>query len=245
MKYIIDIDGTLLDGEKAIDGAVQFIEYLTSNKKQYLLMTNSIKSREVQFQRLKNAGFSVAKESILNPIVVINQYIKAKKIANVKIIGSSAEIAQVNAKNVSADYELVILLDFEKINAGYSVIQGLVNDIENGTEIITASLSLFYLKGGKKAVDTGSFVKLLEEITNVRIKNFGKPSIEYFRAAENILKTRNEDIFVIGDDWRTDIVGANEYGAKGILVKTGKYTKNDEQNCTPYKIIDNLCELVL
>ena len=45
----------------------------------------------------------------------------------------------------------------------------------------------FYLKNGRKAVDTGAFVKIIEEITKKKIINFGKPSINYFDIAGKIL----------------------------------------------------------
>lgn len=60
---------------------------------------------------------------------------------------------------------------------------------------------------------------------------------------KKILKAEKSDIYVIGDDWQTDVRGANEYGAKSILVKTGKYKEKDEQKCSPYKVVENLTEL--
>ena len=122
-------------------------------------------------------------------------------------------------------------------------IQGIINDIENGINVITASLSTYYLKNGKKAIDTGAFVKIIEEITNIKISNYGKPSITYFDIAGKILGADKNNTYVIGDDWKTDIVGANEYGAKSILVKTGKYIEKDELKCSPYKTVENLMEL--
>lgn len=104
-------------------------------------------------------------------------------------------------------------------------------------------MSTFYLKNGKKTVDTGAFVKIIEEITHTKINNYGKPSVQYFDIAGKMLNEESVNICVIGDDWSTDIIGANEYGAKSILVKTGKYREKDELKCNPYKIINSLCEL--
>ena len=243
MNYLIDIDGTLLNGSDALTGAVDFIDRLNQNHANYLLMTNSIKNVEVQQNRLAQAGINVQAEKILNPIVAINKYLLNMKIQKVKIIGSEAEIKQIKACNVKQDYEAVILLDFEKLNFGYDVIQGIIDDVENDINVLTASLSTFYLKNGRKALDTGAFVKIIEEITGAEIKNFGKPSQEYFDVARKILNAEKNSICVIGDDWKTDVTGANEYGAKSVLVKTGKYQKDDELRCTPHKIVENLTEL--
>lgn len=243
MNYLIDIDGTLLNGSEPITGAIDFINGLNKNKINYLLMTNSIKSIEVQKKRLSQAGINVESNRIVTPIVAINKYLLDMHIENAKIIGSELEINQIKAVNVKENYEVVVLLDFEKSNFGYNEIQGIINDIENGINVITASLSTYYLKNGKKAIDTGAFVKIIEEITNIKISNYGKPSITYFDIAGKILGADKNNTYVIGDDWKTDIVGANEYGAKSILVKTGKYIEKDELKCSPYKTVENLMEL--
>lgn len=106
MKYLIDIDGTLLNGSKAIAGAVGFIDKLNQEGRKYLLITNSIKSREVQKERLSNAGFNIESGKILTPITAINKYLFDMKIRRVKIIGSQSEIEQVNAENVIENYSM-------------------------------------------------------------------------------------------------------------------------------------------
>lgn len=53
MNYLIDIDGTLLNGSEPLPGAVDFIKKLNSQHADYLLMTNSIKSVEVQQARYR------------------------------------------------------------------------------------------------------------------------------------------------------------------------------------------------
>ena len=65
----------------------------------------------------------------------------------------------------------------------------------------------------------------------------------YFDIAGKLLNADKNTLCVIGYDWSTDILGANEYGAKSILVKTGKYKEKDELKCSPYKTVENLCEL--
>ena len=59
MNYLIDIDGTLLNGAELMAGAVDFIARLNRNSDKYVLMTNSIKSIDVQQKRLAQAGIVV------------------------------------------------------------------------------------------------------------------------------------------------------------------------------------------
>jgi ribonucleotide monophosphatase NagD (HAD superfamily) len=51
-------------------------------------------------------------------------------------------------------------------------------------------------------------------------------------------------VFVIGDDWSTDMLGSEKSGCKGILVKTGKYQVGDETKCNPCMVVNTLEELI-
>lgn len=244
MKYVIDIDGTLMNTDRCMDSAPAFIDGLNEGGIDYVLMTNSIKSVDVQVERLAMAGLRVGRDRILNPIVAINRHLEAEGIRKVKAIGTDAEIRQVSAANVSKGHEAVVLLDFEKGNLGYAVLQDVLADLEAGIETVTASVSPFYFKNGRKFIDTGAFVGLLEEVSGKRITNYGKPSKAYFDIAGMILGAAPADITVIGDDWSTDVAGAREWGARSVLVRTGKYKDGDEERGRPDRTVDGLAGLI-
>ena len=245
MKYVIDIDGTLMDTDKCMDAAPAFIDRLNEGGIDYVLMTNSIKSADVQVERLAKAGLRVDRERILNPIVAINRHLESEGLRKVKAIGTDAEIRQVSAENVGEGHEAVILLDFEKGNLGYSVLQEVLADLEAGIETVTASVSPYYYKNGRKFIDTGAFVRLLEELSGRRITNYGKPSKAYFDIAGMILGAAPAEVTVIGDDWSTDVAGAREWGARSVLVRTGKYKAGDEGSGRPDKVVDSLAAIAL
>ena len=50
---------------------------------------------------------------------------------------------------------------------------------------------------------------------------------------------------MVGDDIRDDVIGAQEAGLVGALVKTGKYREGDEKKCEtkPDFIFDDLMQL--
>ena len=243
LNLILDIDGTLMNGSVAYEGAISLVDRLNNENTKYLLMTNSIRKPELQEERLRNAGLDVRKENILNPIAAINEYLKERNIKRARIIGTDEEIGQVNAECDMERNEIAILLDFEKGNKGYSDLQAVLEDMEKGKEVVTASMAQFYYKSGRKTIDTGAFAELLEKVGGKKIRNFGKPSIDYFEIAGRMLAEPPSGIFVVGDDWSTDVKGAKEWGAKSILVKTGKYVVKDEEKEEPFMLIDNLLEL--
>ena len=49
---------------------------------------------------------------------------------------------------------------------------------------------------------------------------------------------------MIGDDVRDDVLGAIKIGLMGCLVKTGKYSENDEKYAPDAMVFDNFSKAV-
>jgi len=244
MACIIDIDGTLLDSGAPCRGAAALVDHLGERGIAYLLMTNSIRKPAAQEERLASAGIRVAPGRVLNPIAAINEYARGRGLRKARIVGTRDEIEQVELDCVEAGNELTILLDFEKGNKAYADLQAVLEDMERGVEVLTASRSPWYLKSGRKTIDTGAFVLLLEAVSGLAVRNFGKPSNDYFEVAGRLLGAPPAEVLVIGDDWSTDVRGANEWGARSALVKSGKYAPGDEERERPWLLVDGLDELL-
>jgi len=210
------------------------------------LATNSIKSPKEQIKRLNKIGLTINISQIYSPINSINIYIDKNRFNSIMVIGSSDEANQIKGNITNSNPDLIILLDFEKSNITYSKLQTILDYVENGSHIVTASRSSFYLKNGKKQIDTGAYVALIESITNKTIPVLGKPSKEYFENAMSLLcGNHHEIVTVIGDDWQTDIIGAKSVGFNSILVKSGKYIDGDEKKSNPDLLIDNLFQITV
>jgi|LGVF01.2.fsa_nt_gb HAD superfamily hydrolase (TIGR01450 family) len=245
MNYIIDLDGTILNGTNANKDSVSFVKKLQANNSNFLIMTNSIKSPTVVVERLNDVGLDVSLEHVMNPISTINTFIEEHDYKKVYTVGSLKEIEQVNAVQELVDPELIVLLDFEKENFTYNILQSIFELLESGVPIISASGSVYYLSKDKKVLDTGSFVKLFESVTGTDIEIFGKPSRRYFESGVKKLNALPKDVTVIGDDHSTDIKGAMTVGCKGILIQSGKYKTGDELINVPTQCISDFSEIVL
>lgn len=245
MKYIIDLDGTILNGDKANLDSVQFIKNLQKAKMEFLIMTNSIKSPVIIQDRLKGVGIELELERIMNPISAINAYLYKNNYKTVYIVGSNTEKEQINAIIDENAPEIIIFLDFEKINISFIDLQRIFKLINNGIPVITASKSIYYLRGNELILDTGAFVKLFEAAGNTNIELMGKPSRNYFLMGALRLQAEPKDITVIGDDYSTDIIGARSIGCNTVLIKSGKYQAGDEKKCIPCQCVNNLMDILM
>jgi HAD superfamily hydrolase (TIGR01456 family) len=85
---------------------------------------------------------------------------------------------------------------------------------------------------------------------------YGKPELATYKYADEIMTTwmdtlHNEErlpsnIYMIGDNPQSDIVGGNMYGWKTCLVRTGVYQGegNDKQNPASFGVFENVLEAV-
>eukprot|EP00735_Rhodelphis_limneticus_P007157 TRINITY_DN19661_c0_g1::TRINITY_DN19661_c0_g1_i1::g.3283::m.3283 TRINITY_DN19661_c0_g1::TRINITY_DN19661_c0_g1_i1::g.3283 ORF type:complete len:199 (-),score=17.44,sp/Q3ZCH9/HDHD2_BOVIN/49.46/6e-56,Hydrolase_like/PF13242.1/3.9e-18,HAD_2/PF13419.1/6.7e-09,Hydrolase/PF00702.21/4.2e-07 TRINITY_DN19661_c0_g1_i1:320-916(-) len=81
---------------------------------------------------------------------------------------------------------------------------------------------------GDVSMGSGGFVSALEFASERGSEIIGKPSVLFFRAAVEHLGVNPDEVVMIGDDIRDDVLGAQDAGLRGILVQTGKYRAGDE-----------------
>ena len=115
----------------------------------------------------------------------------------------------------------------------------------NGAELIALEKDRYWMAPDGLSLSAGPFVTALEFATGKRATIIGKPSQAFFDRALDEIGLRAGQVAMIGDDIITDVAGAHRAGMKSILVKTGKYLKDTENNSVikPTYSIDSLAHL--
>lgn len=245
MKYIIDIDGTIIDGVTLNLDSKAFLSSLERKYIDYLLMTNSVASPNRICERLLRGGIEIDPGRILNPIIAINEYIKNQDISRAFVVCGPEELQQLEITLDEHEPQIVVLIDFERSNVTYETIQKVFSYIQRGVPVVSASGSKYYLKDGIRHVDTGAFVSLFDALSDKPILILGKPSLGYFEVARSKLSCAVGDLIVVGDDWSTDIAGALKFGAQAILVRSGKYIVGDEKKVAGTICVGNFSEITV
>ncbi|MEJ2279684.1 MAG: HAD-IIA family hydrolase [Candidatus Lokiarchaeota archaeon] len=218
--FLIDINGTLYFKEKEIENAIETIDYLKELGLKLLFLTNTdSKSLKTIHKILNSFGFNIKQNEIFTPIIALKNYLKTVVTNEVK-----KEFIEFNLKDSSSNEnpDYVILADFRDdwdvnhLNIAFRFLQ-------NGAELLGSQGNVYFLdKKGQPTLDTGSFINMLSQAANIRPKIFGKPSKDYFLSALDVLGFKQGEVYLIGDDFHSDILGAQKAKIKGILVKTGK-----------------------
>jgi HAD superfamily hydrolase (TIGR01458 family) len=93
-------------------------------------------------------------------------------------------------------------------------------------------------------LDVAPFVKALEHAAGVQAVVTGKPASAFFESALCAIGCDAQETAMIGDDIAGDVDGAQRAGLRGILVRTGKFRREDlDANVTPDAVLNSLATL--
>ncbi len=199
----------------------------------YMVVTNNTKYASATFIEMLNArGYGIDKAHYLDPLMMLDTLIAHK---NVAVYGNSDFLENMQALGYD--------LDFEKPTA---VIVGLKPDYTNedfaqmiefllkGAKLIGMHATTLYAKNSKRYPGTAAILEMLKTATSVPYTIVGKPSVPFYAQAKKMLEDVThktityEDILMISDDVKGDLVGAKELGMRTLFVLSGKYRHADE-----------------
>ena len=245
-----DIDGTLYFKGAPIKGAIETVSKLRGAGLKLLFFTNTdSKSPKTVLINLQNYGFEINEEEIFTPIIALKKFLskypskKSYFVTTEEIEKEFQDFPQIEGSEVP---DFVIIGDFHD-NWDVNRLNIAFKYVLKGAKLLGTQGNKYYLdRNGEPVIDTGSFVQMIANATNVTPKIFGKPSKEYFLHALNKINLGIDELIVIGDDPETDIQGAINVGFKGILVKTGKgqYFESTKSDIKPFMIIDSFSSLL-
>jgi HAD superfamily hydrolase (TIGR01458 family) len=239
MKGILcDIGGVLYEGDKLIDGAKEAVEYLKSKYKIRFLSNSSRNTPENIYKKLKNFGFNVKEREIFTALLAVKKYLINRNLKAYIIATDEAEEFLKDLKGEGA----VVIADAYK-NFSYENLNTAFRKIINGAEFLATNKNRYFKDNNGLSLDAGAFVKALEYSTQKKAKIFGKPSCSFFYEAIADMKLDKSKVIMIGDDIESDIIGAKKCGIKTILVKSGKFKKDDLKKTTPDYIINSIAEI--
>jgi ribonucleotide monophosphatase NagD (HAD superfamily) len=113
----------------------------------------------------------------------------------------------------------------------------------DGAELVGMHRNLYWKTSDGLELDGGAYIAGLEEAAGVSATICGKPSAEYFAAAVGQLGLAPERVAMVGDDIVNDVLGAQDAGLTGILVRTGKFRETDLERGPPDHVVGSLADV--
>lgn len=220
---LLDVEGTLVSGGRAIPGAVATLAWLRQRGIEVRLLTN-IDSRtpETICRELGAIGVEVEERTVFSPVVAALRFLEEQPDKRCHLLLSAelaARFAAHSAAVARADY--VLVGDCREV-AGYAQLDGAFRRLMDGARLLALQRGRWWLAPDGPSLDTGAFVALLEYASGQTARSFGKPSADFFQMALTDIGCTAQEVLVVGDDPDADVAGAQAVGARSLLVRTGK-----------------------
>lgn len=250
---LFDLDGVLYEGDQAVPGAADAVNWFIKKDIPHLFLTNTTSiSRSALVEKLTDLGIKSNIEDFLTPPVAALQYLQKHNTNNIALF-----VPEVTAEEFS-NFELVA---DQTITTNESVDAVIIGDLGNQwtfnimnnifrllidnpqAELIALGMTRYWKTAEGLQLDVGPMIKAFEYATGVNAIVTGKPALEFFKAATNLLGGQ-KNVIMIGDDIRGDIRASQDAGLTAIQVRTGKFTETDlSLGITPDAILDSIALL--
>lgn len=220
---LLDLDGTVWEGGRAIPGAVDVIN--TADLPTVYVTNNAARAAEVVASRLQGIGLPASAADVLTSAQAAVELAVADVPAEsaVLVLGTDSfrQLAEQAGFRVveSADDEPVAVLQGHNPETGWAQLSEAALAIRAGARYIASNLDSSLPSERGLLVGNGSMVAAVVSATGVTPLSAGKPGPAMFHSAAGKLDSKRP--LVVGDRLDTDIEGGVTAGMDTFQVLTG------------------------
>ena len=246
---LLDVDGVLHVSGEPIPGAARAVRRLRDAGHRLRLVTNNTtRSRAQLAEELRRIGIEVADEEIETTPRAAARVLKGKRVLALTMRAILVDLEGVEVCGEGADAVLIGGAD-ETIENGrvfsYMNLARAFAELVGGAELYCLHKNRWWQTSRGPLLDAGVFVAGLEYAAQTEATILGKPSPAYFKAALAAVDADPEMTWMVGDDIDADIAGAQRYGMKTVLVRTGKFRPDalERGGVVPDAIVSSIVDL--
>ena len=241
---LLDIDGVLVTSWEPLPGAIETIAWLRHNDVPFRLITNTTThTRSALASALGGAGIDVSPDEIVTAVVATRSYLRAvHPRARVFVLSDGDARADLEGVDIVEGDADVVVLGGAYEGFDYSTMNRVFRMIMDGAPLVAMHRNMYWRTNDGLQLDGGAYVAALEGATGVRAVVCGKPAREYFASALDGLGVSAERTAMVGDDLESDVVGAQDAGLIGVLVRTGKFRQDvlERSERKPDVVVDSI-----
>ena len=246
---LLDVDGVLTVSGEPIAGAADAVGELRERGHRLRFVTNNTtRSRAALARELRGIGIELADEELQTTAYAASRALKGRRVLALTMHAVVEDLEDVELVGEGSDAVLVGGADetFETNQVfSYMNLARAFSELEAGAELYCLHKNRWWQTRRGPLLDAGAFVAGLEYAAEVEAVVLGKPSAAYFGAAAEALDAEPELTWMVGDDIEADIAGAQRFGLKTVLVRTGKFRPDavERGNVMPDAIVSSIAQL--
>ncbi len=224
---LLDLDGVLHVSGEPIPGAIEAVLKLREQGHRLRFVTNNTtRSRTTLAAELRRHGLELADAELQTTAAAAARALAGKREFALVMVALVGDLEGIELVGEGADAVLIGGAD-ETDETGrvfsYMNLARAFAELELGAELYCLHKNRWWQTSRGPLLDSGAFVAGLEYAAGVEATVLGKPSSAYFEAALAALDAEPELTWMVGDDLETDVAGAQRFGLKTVLVRTGKF----------------------
>lgn len=232
--YLLDMDGTFYLGNELIEGAMDFLDVLGEQGKDFIFLTNNSSKNKYAYQeKLERLGCEIEPERVFTSGEATTIYLRSLKPgAKIFLLGTplleeefeKAGFTLVRTREEKPDYVVLgfdTTLTYEKLWIACDLIR------EGVTYIATHPDYNCPLEGGKFMPDAGAMIDLIKASTGQVPHVVGKPNKGIIDAICSKYGFEKDEVAMVGDRLYTDIKTGSNAGCASILVLSGETKQED------------------
>ena len=236
--FLLDMDGTFYLGEKLIRGALEFIDLLHQQGRDYLFLTNNSSKDSQQYaEKFARLGMTIARDKIMTSGEATAMHIERQKPeARVYVVGTPSLENEFRDRGflLTDDTPDFAVLGFDT-TLTYAKLWKLCDLVRAGVRYIATHPDYNCPTETGFMPDIGAMIAFVQASTDRQPDLVvGKPNSLFVELAAERLGVPVSGMCMIGDRLYTDIALGATAGIPTILVLSGE-TRVHEVACSPYQ----------
>jgi HAD superfamily hydrolase (TIGR01458 family) len=246
---LLDVDGVLHVSGEAIPGAVDAVARLRRLEHALRFVTNnSTRPRARLADELRGLGFELDEQEIQTTPRAAARELDGRRVYalvmsaivpdldGVELVGEGSEAVLFGGCDETIEPNQVF---------SYMNLARAFGEVQAGAELFCLHKNPWWQTKRGPLLDGGAFVAGLEYATGTEATVVGKPSAAYFAAALDALEAEPELTWMITDDLDADVRGAQLFGMRTVLVRTGKFRPEtlERSDVVPDVVLSSIAQL--
>jgi HAD superfamily hydrolase (TIGR01458 family) len=249
--FIFDFDGVFQVAMQPVPGAGDLLRDFQKRKIPYRMLTNTtVSTRSTLAARLRRIGIPADEDLIMTASLATAGYVARRfpgQSCYLLATGDTADefrAAGIPLVDLDAEPDAnVVVIGGAEHELTYARLDHVYRLLLGGAKLVAMHRNTAWRTEKGMQLDSGPFIRALEQAAGVRATLVGKPSLPIFRQTIRALGLPARHLAMVGDDARNDLLPAKRLGMTTVLVRTGKTVGPDEEAMVDV-VVDSVGALV-
>jgi NagD protein len=228
--FICDMDGVIYHGRRILPEAKVFIQWLKSEGKQFLFLTNNSEhTQRQQSEKLGAMGIAVEPEHFMTSAIATASFLQSQRPgARVFVIGNVGLFEAIEqAGFILTDQKPDYVVLGETHDYTYEKLKTAIRCVLGGAKLIGTNPDVTGPSEEGIIPACRALISPIELATGRQAYYIGKPNPLIMRHSLKRLNCRREEAVIIGDRMDTDIIAGIESEILTVLVLSGITKRED------------------